>query len=217
MISCLRACNWNIPHIATPLLHDPVLLTQNNSLSRAVTKISSCQANTTSRQGGGGIKQLGISFGCILFPFSYERSLGWIYSWKPEENCQPPALNDSSAKASKYNHSLRKQPTFYDTTCGFPAKWHLRNECRNFILMTRVVLLIGLAAWEICFSLSEALPRSGSWCVISKGILGLFLRHHYAGKPVVAFFSLIQSLIKIWIQDLGWSNFPEVALDYLTL
>ena len=157
MISCLRACNWNIPNIATPLLQDPVLLAQNNSLSMAVTKISSCWANTTSRregEGRGGIKQLGISFGCIFFLFSYERSWGWIYSWKLEENHQPPALNDSSTKASKYKHSLRKQLIFYDTTTGFPAKWHLRNECRNSILIV-------LAAWEICFSLSEAQPRSG--------------------------------------------------------
>ena len=33
--------------------------------------------------------------------------------------------------------SLRKQPTFSDATTGFPAKWRLRNECRNSILMTR--------------------------------------------------------------------------------
>ena len=33
--------------------------------------------------------------------------------------------------------SLRKQPTFRDTNCGFPAKWHLNNKSRNFILMTR--------------------------------------------------------------------------------
>ena len=33
--------------------------------------------------------------------------------------------------------SLRKQSTFGDATTGFPAKWRLRNECRNSILMTR--------------------------------------------------------------------------------
>ena len=33
--------------------------------------------------------------------------------------------------------SLRKQPTFRDATSGFPAKWRLRNEHRNSILMTR--------------------------------------------------------------------------------
>ena len=33
--------------------------------------------------------------------------------------------------------SLRKQPTFGDATTDFPAKWRLRNERRNSILMTR--------------------------------------------------------------------------------
>ena len=38
---------------------------------------------------------------------------------------------------SLYGDSLRKQPTFGDTTTGFPAKWHLRNERWNSILMMR--------------------------------------------------------------------------------
>ena len=42
-------------------------------LCRAVTKISSCLVNTTSRQG---IKQLGISFGSIFLLFSYESIRG---------------------------------------------------------------------------------------------------------------------------------------------
>ena len=33
--------------------------------------------------------------------------------------------------------SLRKQPTFGKATTGFPAKWRLRKEHRNYILMTR--------------------------------------------------------------------------------
>ena len=37
------------------------------------TKIISCQVNTSSRKG---IKQLGISFGCILILFAYESSYG---------------------------------------------------------------------------------------------------------------------------------------------
>ena len=32
--------------------------------------------------------------------------------------------------------SLRKQSTFGDTTTGFPAKWRLRNKCRNSTLIT---------------------------------------------------------------------------------
>ena len=42
-----------------------------------------------------------------------------------------------------------------------PVTFRLRFTSGDSILMTWVVLLIGLAAWEICFSLSEALPRSG--------------------------------------------------------
>ena len=34
-------------------------------------------------------------------------------------------------------YSLRKQPTIADATTGFPAKWRLRNERGNTILMTR--------------------------------------------------------------------------------
>ena len=40
------------------------------------------------------------------------------------------------------------------------------------------------AAWEICLSQLEALPRSGKSHVISMEFLGSFLRRHLAGKPV---------------------------------
>ena len=47
--------------------------------------------------------------------------------------------------------SLRKQPTFGKATTGFPAKWRLRNSCRNSILMAchypdLVSAMIGCAA-----------------------------------------------------------------------
>ena len=45
-----------------------------------------------------------------------------------------PRIPDST---SKNFPSLRKQPTFVDATTGFPAKWPLRNERRNSILMLR--------------------------------------------------------------------------------
>ena len=41
--------------------------------------------------------------------------------------------------------SLRKQPTLGDATTSFPAKWRLRNECRNSILMTRYYPDLGSA------------------------------------------------------------------------
>ena len=46
--------------------------------------------------------------------------------------------------------SLRKQPTFGDATTGFPAKWRLGNECRNFILMTRHYPDLGSASDWSC-------------------------------------------------------------------
>ena len=56
-------------------------ITAAGSCCSAVTKISSCQVNTTSRWG---IKQFVIFSGSIFLLFSYGSSWG-IYSWKPEE------------------------------------------------------------------------------------------------------------------------------------
>ena len=42
--------------------------------------------------------------------------------------------------------SLRKQPTFGYAATGFPAKWRLRNERRNSILMTRHYPDVGSAS-----------------------------------------------------------------------
>ena len=78
-------------------------------------------------------------------------------------------------------YSLRKQPTFRDSTDGLPAKWRLRNERRNSILMTRT-----LQIWVVLLiDQSEALPRSRYWRVISMEFLRSFLRRHFARKPLV--------------------------------
>ena len=42
--------------------------------------------------------------------------------------------------------SLRKQPIFSDTRTGFPAKWSLRKEGRNSILITRLYPDLGSAS-----------------------------------------------------------------------
>ena len=42
--------------------------------------------------------------------------------------------------------SLRKQPAFGDATTGFPAKWRLRNERRNSMVMTRHYQKLGVAS-----------------------------------------------------------------------
>ena len=60
--------------------------------------------------------------------------------------------------------SLRKQPTFFNTTTGFPLKWRLRNDYRNFILLRCQYLVLGSASkwsWVKGKLQSEALLRSG--------------------------------------------------------
>jgi len=55
---------------------------------------------------------------------------------------------------------LRKQPTFQDAKGGFLARWRLRNERRNSILMTSHYLGMYHQCFrlvEICFIQSEAL------------------------------------------------------------
>ena len=59
------------------------------------------------------------------------------------------------------SYSLRKQPTFR----WFPLEITSEKLAQKFptddASLPRSVLLIGLAAWEICFNQSEVLPRSG--------------------------------------------------------
>ena len=68
-----------------------------------------------------------------------------------------PAFRIASAIASLYAIeggficSPRRQPTFSDATAGFRAKWRLRNERRNSILMTRHYPDLGNASdWSCC-------------------------------------------------------------------
>ena len=94
--------------------------------------------------------------------------------------------------------SLRKQPTFGDATTCFPAKWRLRNEHKNSVLMTRHSPDLGSAYdWLNQISHSArpirsttmqdlAYPDLAEWRVISTEFLRSFLRRHLAGKPVLA-------------------------------
>ena len=52
----------------------------------------------------------------------------------------------------------------WGTSAEIPYWWRVTTQIR-------IVLLIGRAAWEICFNQSEALPRSGWWRVISMEFL----------------------------------------------
>jgi len=117
--------------------------------------------------------------------------------------------------------SLRKQPTFRDASTGFrqndvcetsaeiPYRWCLTSQNWE-------VLLIGHAAWEICSNQSEALCRPGQWHVISMEFLHLFLRSHFAGKPVEASWNVgyfLTGYMLLWIWNLGSNLFKVLTFQ----
>ena len=80
------------------------------------------------------------------------------------DRCPYPFIYLDSWKSLFFNISERKQPTFCDTTTGFPAKWRLRNERRNSILMTRHFPDVGSASYllKICSTNQKHYPDLGS-------------------------------------------------------
>ena len=67
--------------------------------------------------------------------------------------------------------SLRKQSTFCNRgwgggggllTFGFPRKWHLRNDCRNSILMMNHPELGSASDWLCCLGILLQLVRSAT-------------------------------------------------------
>ena len=76
---------------------------------------------------------------------------------------------------------VRKQLTFGDANTGFPAKWRLRNEHRNSILMMRHYLDLGSASDWLNQIFQVVRPIRSTM-----EFLRSFLRRHLAGKPVVA-------------------------------
>ena len=88
-------------------------------------------------------------------------------------------------------HPLTKQPTFGDVATGFPAKWRLRSERRNSILMTRHYPVLGSASDWSCRvgNLIQPIRSTTQIRIVTRhqyGFLRSFLRRHLAGKPVVA-------------------------------
>ena len=63
---------------------------------------------------------------------------------------------------------LRKQPTFWDTTTGCHAKWGLRNDCRNSIIMMCHYPAVGSASdWlkQICLLVRPIRSNTKIWVV----------------------------------------------------
>ena len=83
--------------------------------------------------------------------------------------------------------SLRKRLTFGDATTGFPAKWLLRNERRNSILMTRHYPDLGSASdWlnQISHAARPIRSTTQIWEVTSHqyGISALFSQTSFGGE-----------------------------------
>ena len=69
---------------------------------------------------------------CVAFNLLHKAG-----AWNEEVSCRSRATTVGSVSKRVMHDSLRKQPTFGDATTSFPAKWRLRKERRNSILMTR--------------------------------------------------------------------------------
>ena len=118
--------------------------------------------------------------------FSYCNLNNTLYLWKGVRKCDERLIRSGFSFNVVIKSSCRKQPTFRDDTSGFPAKWRLRNERRNSILMMFHYPDLG----SDTSSARDFLLRS-------------FLRCRYAGKPVVAsqnvgsFLKLIYSRLRL--------------------
>ena len=109
--------------------------------------------------------------------------------------CQPTWLHPAAWQpcinwTEQPSDSLRKQPTFRNTTSGFPVKWRLRNDCRNFVLLRCHYpvlggLLIGRVPRENCnqkhYSDLGSDTRHHQY-----EIAAVISKRHFAEKPVVA-------------------------------
>ena len=77
------------------------------------------------------------------------------------------------------HYGVRKQLTFVDATTGFPAKWRLRNERRNSILMTRHYPDLGSASDCMVENLLQPVKNTAQYLaegsIISMEFLSSFL------------------------------------------
>ena len=70
---------------------------------------------------------------------------------------------------TSWGSNLRKQPIFRDVTNGLPAKWHPRNEHRNFKLVMRQALKPDLgndvsSVWNFCANcFSDVISWGSRW------------------------------------------------------
>ena len=116
-------------------------------------------------------------------------------------------------------NNLRKLTPFCDATIGFPVKWHLRNECRNSILMTRhqpdlalkVLPRSGSSVWNVwAFFLDVILSSVFSGYFSAKiNIVIKWMRGHGAGMGE-AFFNLCGTESSSLTKPLGQKSAPSM-------
>ena len=115
------------------------------------------------------------------------RSLDWgswdVVMWANVPNNFSAATLSSAVTWTTINGRetkcyLKKQPTFGDATTGFLAKWRLRNERRNFILMTRHYPGLG--------SVSDWLNQISHRARPIRSTTQIWVVHQYGISPVVS-------------------------------
>ena len=153
--------------------------------------------------------QIGLRFkSCCSRREIGSRIVTGFKNWTPSERLirrtgprNTPSSSNSSFETSctwsirNENHqlssSLKKQTTFGDPTNGFPAKWRLRKERRNSILMTRRYPDLGSASNWLCrlWNLLQSIRSTSKiWIVTCHqyGISALISQTSFRGKPPVA-------------------------------
>ena len=94
--------------------------------------------------------------------------------------------------------SLRKQPTFGDSTTGFPTKWCLRNERRNSALMTRHYPDLGSnvsSVWNFCTRFSDGILQGNHWWC--RQMSAVFSDYPFRNKKGTGSSLLAQGLLRL--------------------
>ena len=102
-----------------------------------------------------------------------------------------------------YKVAWQKQPTFGNANTGFPAKWHLRNERRNSILMTCHYTDLSSASDWSCRegNLIQPIRSTTQIWVVTRhqyAISALVSQMSLAEKPVVALPKNVTSFFRLF-------------------
>ena len=112
--------------------------------------------------------------------------------WSDNERKRENLLQETKGLWNASNSlSWEKQQTFRDPTTSFPAEWHLRNKCRNSMLMTCHWPDMGrVSDWTCCAgNLLQPIRNTTQIWVVTRhqyGVSALVSKTSFTEKPVVA-------------------------------